>query len=82
MFIQNPGDIVFVPSKWWHAVLNLTDTIAVTQNFVSRCNFDSVWRMTRKQRKKFFERWKKRIFLINPELWERGKLLDEIDERG
>ena len=29
MFVQEPGDIVFVPRHWGHAVLNLADSIAV-----------------------------------------------------
>ena len=32
--VQEAGEIVFLPSQWWHFIINLTDTIAVTENFV------------------------------------------------
>jgi histone arginine demethylase JMJD6 len=32
--IQEPGDIIFVPQNWWHAVINLENSVAITQNFV------------------------------------------------
>ncbi len=55
--VQRPGDTLYVPAGWWHAVLNLDDTVAVTQNFVSRSAFDGAWDRTRSGRKGMARAW-------------------------
>eukprot|EP01117_Protostelium_nocturnum_P015621 TRINITY_DN6073_c0_g1_i1.p1 TRINITY_DN6073_c0_g1~~TRINITY_DN6073_c0_g1_i1.p1 ORF type:complete len:164 (-),score=40.82 TRINITY_DN6073_c0_g1_i1:147-638(-) len=40
--VMKPGDLIFIPSSWWHTALNLEESIAVTQNFVSQQNLLNV----------------------------------------
>lgn len=47
--VQKPGDIVFIPSGWWHAVLNLKDTVSVTQNFCNKYSFRNCLEELREQ---------------------------------
>lgn len=32
------GELLFVPRSWWHCAINLEETLAITQNYVSRAN--------------------------------------------
>lgn len=42
--IQRPGDIIFVPHGWFHVVLNLETSFALTHNYVSTVNLRAVMR--------------------------------------
>lgn len=79
IFIQNPGETVFVPGGWWHSVLNLDDTIAVTQNYCNSVNFDKVWKSVRKDRKKMSVHFLKKLEKSKSEFAEHAKELNRID---
>jgi hypothetical protein len=36
------GELLFVPRGWWHTAINLEETVAVTQNYVSQANLAHV----------------------------------------
>jgi len=46
-----PGDVLFVPSGWWHAALNLEPCVAVTQNFCSPRTLPRVLRFLRRAKR-------------------------------
>lgn len=39
---QLAGETIYVPSGWWHCVLNIDSSVAVTQNFVNVNNLEIV----------------------------------------
>ncbi|PQP96249.1 F-box protein [Prunus yedoensis var. nudiflora] len=40
--ICKAGEMIFVPQGWWHLVINLEESVAITQNYVSRRNLLNV----------------------------------------
>jgi len=78
--IQYPGETIFVPGGWWHAVLNLDDTMAVTQNYCGPNNFDSVWRRMRVSRKKLSEFFLRTLRTTEPAFYKRALQLNRDDK--
>lgn len=79
-FMQEPGETVFIPGGWWHAVLNVEDSVAVTQNFCSSQNFRGVWRKTRSGRKRMAVKWLAKLDATRPELARIARELNDKDE--
>lgn len=81
LFLQRPGETVFVPGGVWHAVLNLEDSIAVTQNYCSSANFGRVWIRTKKGRKKMAVKWRRLLEEQRPDLARVADMWDSVDEK-
>ncbi|GAB1607725.1 2-oxoglutarate and iron-dependent oxygenase JMJD4-like [Argonauta hians] len=46
--VQNPGEIIFVPSGWHHQVWNTEDTISINHNWLNGCCIDLNWRFLKR----------------------------------
>lgn len=78
---QGPGDVIFVPSGWWHVVINVDFTVAVTENFCSSANFHRVFMHTRISRPKMTQKWLDRLKTVRPDLARIGQQIMDNDER-
>jgi histone arginine demethylase JMJD6 len=79
IFVQKPGETVYIPGGWWHTVVNLSDTIAITQNYCSSINFPQVWKCVRKERKKMSVIFLKQLKIHRPDLYKLALEMNEKD---
>jgi len=79
-FVQYPGETIFLPGGWWHCVINIDDTVAVTQNYAGRHNFPFIWRSARTERPCWSQRWMKAMGVKIPELAEQARRMNEEDK--
>ncbi|OLP83201.1 Bifunctional arginine demethylase and lysyl-hydroxylase JMJD6 [Symbiodinium microadriaticum] len=77
--LQKPGEVIFVPGDWWHGVLNLEDTVAVTQNYCGPDNFELVWTRTRKEREKVAWLWLRNMRKYAPDLYQKAMTMNRRD---
>lgn len=85
------GEILHVPSGWFHLVLNLEDSLALTQNFVPRKKLSDVLGFLRDQRDQVsgfkdevcdraYELFVERLEGTHPEILREG--LQELERKG
>ncbi|KAI9090442.1 bifunctional arginine demethylase and lysyl-hydroxylase PSR-like protein [Phlyctochytrium arcticum] len=79
-FQQGPGEIVFIPGGWHHIVINCDFTIAITQNFCSKTNFEEVWLATRFSRPRLAKRFEGRLTLLAKTRAVYRQLLTQIQQ--
>eukprot|EP00993_Chasmostoma_nieuportense_P007608 NODE_879_length_1795_cov_21.205036_g823_i0.p1 GENE.NODE_879_length_1795_cov_21.205036_g823_i0~~NODE_879_length_1795_cov_21.205036_g823_i0.p1 ORF type:complete len:567 (-),score=154.21 NODE_879_length_1795_cov_21.205036_g823_i0:93-1760(-) len=72
--VQEPGEIIFIPSGWWHMVLNLNLTICCTQNYINRFNVHDCARDMARHPKKWTKQFRTSLAAQHPDLFEDGTL--------
>uniref|UniRef100_A0A0A9YJN8 Bifunctional arginine demethylase and lysyl-hydroxylase JMJD6 n=1 Tax=Lygus hesperus TaxID=30085 RepID=A0A0A9YJN8_LYGHE len=79
--VQYPGETIFVPNTWWHAVLNInSDTLSITHNYVSSSNFTDAWRSMRIERPHTAQRWRHALSYMEPATFTRLVNIDRNDK--
>uniref|UniRef100_A0A6B2L4Q4 JmjC domain-containing protein n=1 Tax=Arcella intermedia TaxID=1963864 RepID=A0A6B2L4Q4_9EUKA len=62
------GEMMFIPSAWWHSVLNLETSVAITQNYVSKYNLKSVYNFLKsKKHQNLFQLFHQELEKNHPE---------------
>jgi histone arginine demethylase JMJD6 len=68
--LQYPGETVYVPAGWPHLVLNLEDTVAITQNYATEYpNVHQLVDSVQKSEPELFQEWFPKIKERRPDLF-------------
>jgi len=51
--VQLPGETIFIPAGWWHCVVNLEFSMAITQNLLIPKSLPTTWHQIKKDWPKF-----------------------------
>jgi hypothetical protein len=70
-FVQREGEIVYIPQGWGHAVMNLSTTVAVTQNLVQERDVQICWDFLYREHSEIAAGWRQRLQHTRPEVVER-----------
>lgn len=68
--LQRPGETVYVPAGWPHLVLNLEDTVAITQNYASEFpSLPLLRKAVREFEPELYQAWWPRLRECRPDLF-------------
>jgi histone arginine demethylase JMJD6 len=74
--LQYPGETVYVPAGWPHLVLNLEDTVAITQNYATEYpNVHQLVDSVQKSEPELFQEWLPKIKQCRPDLFQDHNVL-------
>ena len=74
--VCNEGELIFIPRGWWHSVINLENTLAITQNFVSEENLIQVLKFLKEKpdqisgyKGDLYNDFLERLKIEHPDIW-------------
>eukprot|EP01127_Copromyxa_protea_P016391 TRINITY_DN485_c0_g1_i3.p1 TRINITY_DN485_c0_g1~~TRINITY_DN485_c0_g1_i3.p1 ORF type:complete len:1020 (-),score=251.96 TRINITY_DN485_c0_g1_i3:107-3139(-) len=72
--VQGPGEMLYVPAGWWHMVLNLEETVSVTQNFVNDQNLGlATLVLYNTPGRKLLKLWLEKLYESHPAVFKQVK---------
>mmetsp|Transcript_13995 Transcript_13995/g.15463 ORF Transcript_13995/g.15463 Transcript_13995/m.15463 type:complete len:485 (-) Transcript_13995:110-1564(-) len=81
--LHKEGEMLFIPSGWWHQVYNLGEmNIAMTQNYASTANFKRVAADLVRDGDSFYKQFRRKITKVRPDLFKQMQEIEETTTKG